>query len=146
MDEKFDQQLKRELEASGLSWATIDELTDYCQSRLPSPPTEQMRRDWFKDRIRRVIKQNQRDNGLSEWESTLSTGPDGRAVRRYKQLTLFTINDYRQVSEYHADRARYHGRKANSLVRLCMSLHQKVQMELPFPDWGFLDDQDEAAA
>jgi len=146
MDEKFDGQLKRVLAGSNLSWAAIPELVEYCTARIPSPSNDDLKYEWFAGHIRRVLKQNKTDDGLSEWESVVSTGPDGKDVRRYKQLTLFTVGDYQQVSQYHADRARYHGRKANTLVRRCMSLHKTTRMQLHFPEWGFLDDQDEAVA
>ena len=146
MDEKFDEQLRRVMEEASLPWATIGEWVDYCEARLPSPADEDLRREFFAVHIRRVIKQQKREDGLSEWESTVSVGVDGKSARRYKQLSLFDVSDFRQVSQYHTDRARYHGRKANTLVRRCKEVHKRARIEEPFPDWGFLDDDDAAVA
>ena len=117
------------------SWSTIDELVDACDKA----------HYWDKDfqasvavqakkaKIRHLIKKAKDGEGFPVWASVEATNEDGKTVRLYKQEALFDVNDYRQVTEYHADRSHYHKAMARSYAKRCRQRFG-VQLRLNFDE------------
>lgn len=146
MEESVDRQVEKVLtEFSG--WGTISDLASFVEPRVVLP--EDFRATAAHDRlmrvIRRKIKQRVDADGLSVFESVEKQTADGDTERVYKQLDLFTKDDYGIAITYYSDRTRYNAQKANSLTRRCNE-RLKTKRHLPFSQFGtFGDNQSKTA-
>lgn len=146
MDQGLESQVRDALrEASG--WKSIDELIEHVSAAVEVPIEFSKRAvtDSLKRLIRRQIKQFKDGDGLSQWESIERADADGDTQRVYKQLSLFTRDDYRVAIGYYSTTGSYHIRKANTLTKRCNATH-KTRLPLPFPQFGLLADGEQASA
>lgn len=77
---------------------------------------------------------NKKDGeGFPLFASVETTDESGNAVRRYKQETLFDVEDYRQVVRYHADRSAHHQTMARGYAKRCKQRFNR-QIRISFSD------------
>ncbi len=102
-------------------WASIDELVDLCDQEGFWEPAflESATNQAKKSQIRRLMRSLKDDENWPVWASVETTDEDGKTVRRYKQETLFDVEDYRKTVDYWADRARYAGGMAKGYAKRC---------------------------
>lgn len=111
----------QELMGNADAWMPIEDLVALCDQ-------EGFWKDAFlegavdaakKSQVRRLIKTLTDDGDWPLWASVETTNEEGKAERVYKQEVLFDPDDYRQVVEYHSDRATHHGRMARGYAKRC---------------------------
>ncbi len=112
-----------------VDWGTIDEFVDHVAD-LPGAQTRMKKagKSWLKRYLRIRIKEAKDSKGRPLDESVKDKG---RGPRRYKQLTLFTVEDFEQVRDYHDKRSRHHKKRAEELVTQCFE-QLGIQLELPW--------------
>lgn len=116
-------------------WASIDALVDACEQAgfwgadFVQAATVQAK----KSHVRKLIKSLKDKEGWPVWASVETTNESGETVRVYKQETLFDIEDYRKVVNYHAGVAQHHVAMARGYARRCKKRFNK-QIALPFKD------------
>jgi hypothetical protein len=74
-------------------------------------------RKWKKSLVRRAIKQLKDEDGVPRIWSVTDVGPDGREIHKYKQESLFNVDEYKQAIEYCRGRGNYWRRIERHLVR-----------------------------
>jgi hypothetical protein len=125
--------LEKVMSQSG-GWATIDQIV----TRLDAEgcwPAEFLARamdEAKKQLARRLIRQSKDEKGWPTIASVETVNADGQTVRVYKQETLFEVEDYKQVVQYHHERSAYH-RKMREGYRRRAKQRFGVQLPIPFP-------------
>jgi len=146
MEKSFESQVRHALEnASG--WASIDDLVSLVGEHVAVPEDFASRavQDRVKGVIRRQLKQMKDADGLSQWESIERPAEDGTTEKVYKQLALFEKADFRVSIDNYAERGSYYIRKANTLAERCNKTY-KTRLQLPFPSFGTLSDEEARVA
>jgi hypothetical protein len=87
-------------------WANIDELTESLKDAgwFTSEFLEGAVENAMKERVRKEMKSHKDADGMPLFVSIVK--PDGERV--YKQETLFDLDDYKQVVNYHRERGQHH--------------------------------------
>jgi hypothetical protein len=117
----------------------INELVDALDARHVFDEEDEAAalRDWKKAQIRRAVKGIKDDNDVPLIFSIVDLDDDGKTVRKYKQESLFNIEDYRQVIEQYRQRRLYHSRIEKFLLK---------RMTERFPDAPLFEKSGELAA
>ncbi len=90
-----------------------------------------------KMRIRKIISKVKDKDGFPLFPS-VTILDDGKKKRVYKQETLFDVEDYKAVVNYHARLSNHHRDMAEGYVKRCEKKHQ-VQLSL----WDLDENVDE---
>lgn len=108
-------------------WANIDTLIALCDEHgfWTDEFIAHVEDNAKKSFVRRMIKTLKTDEGDPVWASVEMTDDEGKTVRVYKQETLFSLDDYRQVVEYHTDRSNHHREMAMGYATRCRKRFKK---------------------
>lgn len=115
-------------------WATVDEFVraldagDYWPANFIEHALEIAK----KHHVRRMARTVRDETGFPVLASVVTRDESGQAVRIYKQETLFNLDDYRQVVQYHKDRGLHHIHMANTYATRSNNRFDD-QLPLPFP-------------
>jgi len=92
------------LENNTHEWANARELAEAAvDAGIFDDDREQAVLNWATVEVRRQLKR--RRDGLPRFGNLIVQTPDGRASHRYKALSLFSDDDFRQVIAVHMKRA-----------------------------------------
>ncbi len=102
-------------------WTAIDELAELAtQAELFG---EDFRRDALtyakKNYLRRMIRSLKGPDGFPLMVSVERIGTDGKKRRVYRQESLFDVDDYKQVVQFHAAQATHHQGMAGAYAERC---------------------------
>lgn len=117
---------------ASIDWGTIDDLYDVVnqdERLVAALLAGDIREQAIKRGIRQLIKKVDGGNGHALYASVKSVDETGREITLYKQETLFNVDDYRQVVDYHEKRARHHSIEQRYYVQQCEKRFG-VQIEL----------------
>ena len=83
----------------------------------------------IRQKMRAVGRANPEQLGeINEWVSILRQGRSGRPERKYKQLSLFTLDDFVQVVMDRQRRRNYFDEEINRFIQLASAMYgQKAQ-------------------
>lgn len=129
----MDRERFAEIMASAPGWNSIDSLVELLDESnyWTADFLETAERGIKTAFVRRTIKTLRDDSKFPVWASVETTSEDGKPVRVYKQEALFDVEDYRQVVQYHTERASHHRRMATGYARRCEE-KLGVQLRLGF--------------
>ncbi len=82
----------------------------------------------LKQAIRQYLRQTKNEHGHSAFASIRTQDAEGNPVVQYKQETLFNVEDYQQVANFHSQRVIHHAQEATYYKRQC---HAKFNEQIP---------------
>ncbi len=128
-----------EILSSSNEWQTIDDLMAICDEAgyWESDFESRALTNAKKMRIRKIISKVKDKDGFPLFPS-VTILDDGKKKRVYKQETLFDVEDYKAVVNYHASLSNHHRDMAEGYVKRCEKKHQ-VQLSL----WDLDENVDE---
>jgi len=88
--------------------------------------------EWKKAYVRRVMRKIKDGRGRPVFANVEITNEEGETVHGYMQQALFEVAHYKQVINYHVDRAQHHITEAHEYAK-DLDHRYRVQVELPFP-------------
>jgi len=120
-----------EILSSSNEWQTIDDLMAICDEAgyWESDFESRALTNAKKMRIRKIISEVKDKDGFPLFPSVTILDDDGKKKRVYKQETLFDVEDYKAVVNYHASLSNHHRDMAEGYVKRCEKKH-KVQLSL----------------
>lgn len=119
-----------------VDWGTIDDLYKVVitnEQLVTALLAGDIREQAIKRGIRQLIKKVPNDAGHCAYASVKHTDAEGKEVTLYKQETLFNVDDYRYVVDYHGQRKLHHANEERYYARRC---HERfaVQIDIPFSE------------
>jgi hypothetical protein len=88
--------------------------------------------EWKKSYVRKAMRQIKDARGRPVFANVEITNDEGETVHGYMQQELFEVAHYKQVIQYHVDRAKHHINEAHEYAK-DLDHRYSVQIELPFP-------------
>lgn len=115
-------------------WANIDGLLEFVRPALVQDAVDGHLDTLIKVEIRHAIKALKDEDGEPLFENVISATKGGTEEKRYKQLALFTFEDFVDCTKSYASRAHGQMRRANELAKRCKRQTGR-RIPLPFPDF-----------
>lgn len=122
-------------------WLSIDELVKKVRTNteLKNRLLEDVEDKALKTACRQLVKRVKDENGMPRFASIVQTDESGNEKRVYKQETLFDVNDYLQVTNYHSTQVIHHAKMVRHYSAEYKTLTGK-QLMLPYDDKSILLD------
>jgi hypothetical protein len=123
-------------------WMSIDDIFNKVQGnpelveRLLSGGA---REKALKSACRQMVKRMKDENGMPRFASIITKDADGNETRVYKQETLFDVNDFVQLVDYHGKQVVHHAKMASHYSDKHKEATGK-QVPLPFNEKSILLD------
>jgi hypothetical protein len=123
--------MKNVIDTGNLGWVDINELTIRAIKENWFPEAQQKGIEaYVKARIRVMARHKKSGSELPELASIEIVDNETREAKRvYKQLALFTVNDYRQAIVYHRNQVKHHTNMAKAFADDC---YEKFGVQLHF--------------
>lgn len=103
------------------TWATVDDIVkvldkaDYWSRDFKNKALERSK----KVEVRRLMRANRGEDGLPVFPSVTELDAEGKLVRRYKQIALFNLDDFKKVIHYHLEQSDHHKDIAKVYANRC---------------------------
>lgn len=106
-------------------WQTIDGLVAVCDEAgcWGIGFTQRATANAKKSQIRKVVSNLKDEDGFPLFPSITIIDDEGKRKRVYKQETLFDVEDYKTVDNYHARLSNHHKDMAEGYVKRCEDKH-----------------------
>lgn len=88
--------------------------------------------EWKKAYVRRQMRQIKDGRGRPVFANVEITDEQGETTHGYMQQQLFEVAHYKQVINYHVERAKHHIGEAHEYAK-DLKARYAVQVKLPFP-------------
>lgn len=97
----------------------IDSLADRIEKDgvFPEEDDNALVRKAHKDAIRREIQKMRNADGERVIFSVVELGHDGQEIRKYKQMSLFSVEDFKQAIEYARRNKRHWAKEERYLLK-----------------------------
>lgn len=116
-------ELERFTEAVGgfAEWASVDDIVSACDAEgfFDDAFLAASEANAKKLLVRRLMRRVKDDTGFPVWASIKTKDDEGNTVQRYKQETLFNVDDYRQVVGFHSQQSEHHREMAKTYITRC---------------------------
>jgi len=124
-----------------VEWMTIDNIVNEVKKHpeLAERLLSDSRDKTLKFNCRQMLRSLKTDDGLPLFASIVEADPTGKETRVYKQESLFNIEDYKQVVNYHGQQVVHHARMASHYAKAYQKQTSK-QIHLPFDENAILLD------